>query len=214
MPGLLRSALIGYSIALIGSMPMTGPVAVLYLRSLLQDRRRQAFAIVLGGALAEGGCVLAIGSLLPTLVRSQATLIPLTRGLGAAAVGALGLFLLLRPMVFMRGRRTRATGGFIAGAAVSALNPALFASWTIVLSSLYANHWLEVAALSSVPLAAGVSAGSVSWFCVVLMLSARLRRYLNAGRRLRLLRGYGVLLLLAAIALAIQAFVAPPVTEP
>src|SRR5690606_21881634 len=147
-------------------MPMTGPVAVLYLRSLLQDRRRQAFAIVLGGALAEGGCVLAIGSLLPDIVRGHATLIPLSRGLGAAAIAALGLFLLMRPMVFLRTRRGPAGGGFLAGAAVSALNPALFASWTIVLSSLYANRWLEVAALSSVPLAAGVSAGSVSWFCI------------------------------------------------
>jgi threonine/homoserine/homoserine lactone efflux protein len=195
---------IGFALALVGSMPMSGPVAVLFMARVLKAETTAAFLIALGGALVEALYALAIALSLPRLVDRAATVRLGSLALGSLVVFGLGLTLLIRPDAVQRSAGAEPQRGFFRGALSSLLNPTLIATWTVAVGALYANGLLEPKTSSAIAFAVGVALGSVAWFSVVLAVMTVFRDRVTPARQRKTLRAMGVLLLLSGVYLAVR----------
>jgi threonine/homoserine/homoserine lactone efflux protein len=196
--------LLGFAIAFVGSMPMSGPVAVLFMARALNAERRAAALIALGGSLVEAGYALGIAFFLPQWVGRAQGVILGSLALGAVVVSALGAVLVLRPSVLQHDRPTSRRHGFVRGALSSLLNPTLIATWTVAVSTLYANGWLSAHFSSALGFAVGVCVGSLGWFGIVLAATKLLRRGVTPAFLTKVLRGMGVLLVLSGVFLGVR----------
>lgn len=192
---ILISTVLGVTTAFIGSMPVAGPLAVLVLQRTLTGQRMSAVLVALGGGMVEGSYALGIALGLPLLIQQSAVLIPVSQGLGAVVIAGLGLSLSFRPHLFDSTGHQGKRRSVLAGVAVTALNPTLLASWTLVISTLYAHGWLGLERKSAVPFAFGVTLGTTLWFSLMVWVGARFDRFMNSQRRWLLMRLIGLLLL-------------------
>jgi hypothetical protein len=89
----------------------------------------------------------------------------------------------------------------------TALNPTLLATWTVTVTALHANELLNGGWLAGLLFGAGVAAGALAWFAVILWLS----RYgsLNRLTQYRPLfgRAIGVVLAVVGAALFVRALI-------
>src|SRR6187399_1069788 len=132
--------MLGFGIAFIGSMPMSGPVAVLIMTRALRRERTPALLIALGASLVEATYAGAIAFFLPLLLGKTRAVVLASLGLGCLVVTALGLLLL--PAAVSKVADSSPRRGFLRGALSALLNPTLIATWTVAVSALSANGWL------------------------------------------------------------------------
>lgn len=193
------AAVLGFAAAFVGSIPMAGPMAVLILDRALSGERREAWFTALGGALVEGLYAMGIALSLPLLMAKWPLLVPAARGAGAVIVGGIGLVLILKPTVLRSVRSPSRRASLLSGVTVAGLNPTLFASWAVVIGTLYAHGLLERRASMALPFAAGVTLGVTAWFSVFVWFSGRFARLITGIGRARLSRVFGVALLGAGL---------------
>jgi threonine/homoserine/homoserine lactone efflux protein len=62
---------------------------------------------------------------------------------------------------------------FVAGFLATALNPTLLATWTVTVTALHSGELLTGGPASGLAFGAGVAAGALGWFAVILWLSSR-----------------------------------------
>ncbi len=195
---------LGFGLAFIGSVPMSGPVAVLFMSRLLDGERGTASLVALGGAVVEAGYALGIAFALPHLVGRTHSLVLVSLALGALVVTSLGALLLFRPSFAERVADGGSNRGFFRGALSTLFNPTLLATWTLAVSTLYANEWLSKHLSSAAAFALGVGLGSLAWFGILLALSKARRRRLAPATRTRILRAMGGLLVLSGVFLGVR----------
>lgn len=174
-------------------------MAVLIVDRALSGQRRDAWFTALGGALVEGLYATGIALSLPLLMARWPLLVPAARAAGAVIVGGVGLMLIVKPTVLRSVRAPSRGASLLSGITVAGLNPTLFASWAVIISTLYAHGLLERRASTALPFAAGVSLGVTAWFSVFVWFSGRLARLITGVGRVRLSRVFGVALLGAGL---------------
>ncbi|HEV8549910.1 MAG TPA: LysE family transporter [Polyangiaceae bacterium] len=194
----------GFGIAFVGSMPMSGPVAVLVMARALHRERRAALLLALGGALVETGYAFGIAAFLPQLVGKTRAVVLGSLGLGAVVVLALGTILLVRPTAVSNAAETSPRRGVLRGAVSTLLNPTLIATWTVAVSTLYANGWLSARLNSALAFALGVGLGSLAWFSLAVTVIGTWHRRVTPAHQAAVLRGMGTLLVVSGVVLGVR----------
>jgi threonine/homoserine/homoserine lactone efflux protein len=197
---LLLAVLLGFALSLLGSLPMTGPLALLVLDRTLSGQRRSAFWIALSGALVEGVVAGVIAALLPLVLQYSTSIVRIARVSGAVVIFVVGLSLVLRPQTVTQIETHHKGQSLLAGFLATALNPTLLATWTIAVTALHANGLLDGGWRVGPLFGLGVLAGVLAWFWVLVLLArvgspARMNAYRAVlGRSVG-----GILILVSAI---------------
>jgi hypothetical protein len=118
---------LGATLAFLGSVPMTGPLALLVLDRIIALQRRAAFWIALAGAVVEGVIAAIVATLLPLVLRHSEAIVFRARLSGAIVIFAIGMTLALRPELLESIKTDRKRQSFAAGFLTTALNPTLLA---------------------------------------------------------------------------------------
>jgi threonine/homoserine/homoserine lactone efflux protein len=193
---------LGFVLSLLGSLPMTGPLALLVLDRVMVGQRRSALWIALSGALVEGVIAAVIATLLPLVLQHSNSLVRVGRVSGAVVIFIVGLGLVLRPQTVGEIETRHRGQSLLVGFLATSLNPTLIATWTIAVTALHANGLLEGGWWEGQAFGAGVVLGVLGWFGVLLALARlgapeRMRRYRTAlGRSVG-----GILLVVSALTL-------------
>jgi threonine/homoserine/homoserine lactone efflux protein len=191
---------LGFVLSLLGSLPMTGPLALLVLDRVMVGQRRSALWIALSGALVEGVIAAVIATLLPLVLQHSTGLVRIGRVSGAVVIFIVGLGLVLRPQTVSEIETRHRGQSLLVGFLATALNPTLVATWTIAVTALHANGLLEGGLWEGQSFGAGVVLGVLGWFGVLLALARlsapeRMRHYRRAlGRSVG-----GILLIVSAL---------------
>jgi threonine/homoserine/homoserine lactone efflux protein len=173
---------LGAGIAFIGSIPMTGPLALLVLDRMIALQRRAALWIALAGALVEGIIAAIVATLLPLVLRHSEAIVLGARVSGAIVIFAVGMTLALRPDLLEAIKTDRKRQSFAAGFLTTALNPTLVATWTVAVTALHSNNLLGGGSWTGLTFGVGVALGALGWFLLLLVLArkallARLNRH-------------------------------------
>lgn len=201
---LVTAALLGFAIAFVGSVPIAGPLAVLVLDKALAGRKQQGFFLALGGSLVEAAYALAVALLLPVLLGHSDEVIIVSRGLGGLVIGVCGVVLIKRPELLQRANIPSKRGHFLAGVTFTALNPTLIATYTLVLSTLYAEDLLSRKVTASLLFALGVCGGVVVWFVLLLHFTAWAKSFFGGHRRAMVTRILGGVLVGVSVYLMVR----------
>lgn len=169
---LLLALLLGFVLSFLGSLPMTGPLALLVLDRTVIGERRSAFWIALSGALVEGVVAGAIAAFLPLVLRYSTSIVRIARVSGAIVIFVVGLSLVLRPQTVTQLQTTHKRQSLLAGFLATALNPTLLATWTIAVTALHANGLLDGGLRVGPLFGVGVVAGVIAWFVVLALLAS------------------------------------------
>lgn len=204
---------VGLVLGFLGSMPIAGPIAVLVLTRSLSGSPAQALRIALGSAAVEGLYAFlafwGLGALLQELPAVAAG----ARVLAAALLVGIGVHLVRRkaPLVPAAQGLPPPPGAehrsLLFGATIAALNPTIVASWAVIATALHGTGWVKPSLPDALAFGAGVAAGAVAWFALLVRLVRRFRRGLRPETVDRLLHAIGWLLVAAGVALATRTFV-------
>jgi threonine/homoserine/homoserine lactone efflux protein len=181
--GVLIALLLGFGLAFVGSIPMTGPLAVLVIDRMLTSQRGAAFWIAFAGAIVEGLIAGAIATFLPVVLQHSGSIIRLARIGGALVIFAVGIVLVTRPEVLGRLETDRKRESFMAGFLATALNPTLLATWTVAVTALHEAGLFDGGYQSGPLFGAGVVGGAISWSALLIVLSRRLAPKLRIQNR-------------------------------
>jgi threonine/homoserine/homoserine lactone efflux protein len=190
---------LGFLLSLLGSLPMTGPLALLVLDRVVSGQRRSALWMAVSGALVEGIVAALIAALLPLVLAHSTSIVRISRLSGGAVIAVIGLLLVLRPQTVSQLETTHKQQSLLAGFLATSLNPTLIATWTIAVTALHGNGLLDGGFRSGPLFGMGVVLGVFAWFGALLLLARlgpreRLNRY-RAG----LGRSVGAVLLLVGV---------------
>ncbi len=185
---------LGAGLAFVGSIPMTGPLALLVLDRLIAAQTRAALWIALAGALVEGVIAAAVATLLPLVLRHSEAIVGYARLSGALVIFGVGMTLAIRPELLESIKTDRKRQSFTAGFLTTALNPTLLATWTVTVTALHANGLLEGELGVGLMFGLGVSAGAIGWFLLIWLLLRYKRPQLLTRHRTAFGRGIGVVL--------------------
>jgi threonine/homoserine/homoserine lactone efflux protein len=207
--GELGSLLVAFGLggwlAFAGSVPMTGPLALLVLDRILAAQRRAAFWIAVAGALVEGTIAAGVALLLPLVLRHSEAIVLRARLSGSLVIFAVGVTLTIRPELLRSIKTDRKRQSFAAGFLTTALNPTLLATWTVAVTTLHTNGLLRGGSGTWLAFGVGVGAGALGWFALLLLLARRSRSSRLARHRGAIERGIGIVLAVLGAALFARA---------
>ena len=189
--------LIGFAFGFIGSVPIAGPVSAIVFERALEGRSRSALFVALGSALAESAYAFMAAWGLSGLLARYPAVVFWSRAVGSAILFTLGAYFVLRKpkIVASAPDRTQASGAFVLGFTITAINPTLIVTWTAAVTALYASGFVAVSSGHALPLALGACAGIVAWFCVLLALVRHYHRRIRRETIQRVVQATGVLLI-------------------
>lgn len=192
---------LGGGLAFVGSVPMTGPLALLVLDRIIVAERRAALWIATAGALVEGTIAALVATWLPLMLRHSEAIVLRARLSGAIVIFAVGTTLAIRPELLSSIKTDRKRQSFAAGFLTTALNPTLLATWTVTVTALNDSGLLEGNAATGLVFGLGVAAGALGWFVLLLLLARRSLLARLDGHRAAFGRGVGIVLLVLGVAL-------------
>jgi threonine/homoserine/homoserine lactone efflux protein len=197
---LLLTALVAFAFGFIGSMPLTGPVAVMVFSECLRGLHGVALRVGLGAALAEA-CYAAVAFWGFTRFFSEhPVVLPVSKGLSALLLVALGVyFARWSPAKGSALEPERRATGFLVGFSVSALNPTLLATWSGAVAFLYARRLVHFTSLGALPFGLAAGAGVACWEAMLVGLLWHFGRRFSHRAMTWVVRGMGVLLLGGAV---------------
>jgi threonine/homoserine/homoserine lactone efflux protein len=175
---LLAVCAVAFAFGFIGSMPLAGPISVMVVSLAARKKLTEALHVGLGAAVAEAGYAgLALWGF-TTLLGRHPAVGPISHGVTAVMLSALGVrFALWKPRA-QPDRHERRAGTWIVGFTVSALNPALLVTWGTAVAFLFSKGLARGVDPSSWPAAVlfGLSAGAgvAAWFVVLVGVLRRL----------------------------------------
>jgi threonine/homoserine/homoserine lactone efflux protein len=203
---LVATAILGFTFGFVGSIPIAGPIAVLVLSRGLEGRARSALCLASGAALAEGGyAYLAFWGFSGLLTR-YAWIEPASRIAAAVILTGLGLNFLHRPGAEATRAepdpRARNKRSFLLGLTLTALNPALIATWTAAVTLMYSLDLVRFEPAAALPFSLGAGSGITVWFATLLGFLQRFRTRISGAAIDRLLRRMGVVLIVLGLGFA------------
>ena len=200
----LTAALLGFVVGFVTSMPVAGPVSLLVFGRGLQGRGRSGIYLAFGSAIAESMYAYLAFWGFSALLARYAWIEPLSRALTAVLLTALGVrFARMRtaapsgegPVV----RKVGSKRSFLLGLTITALNPTLIATWSVVVAALHSFDVVAFGSELAFPFALGVAFGSAAWFGVLLWLLRRYKAHFPAATLDRTLRVMGVFAVLIGL---------------
>lgn len=193
---MLTAFVLGFVLAFLGSVPMTGPLALLVLDRILAAQRASAFWIAFAGSLVEAVVAAFVAILLPRFLVHSDAVVRWTRQSGAVLIFGIGVMLMARPEVLAAIKTDRRQHSLVAGFLTTALNPTLFATWTVTVTALHASGAFDPGRDPGVAFGGGVGTGALAWFVLLIALARRFRLERLTKYRRELGRGLGVVLAL------------------
>ena len=185
---------LGFGLSFLGSVPMTGPLALLVLDRIIAAQRAAAFWVAAAGALVEAVVAGAVAIFLPLLLRHSDAVVGVARGTGAIVILAVGLTLVVRPGLLQAIKTERKHQSLLAGFLTTALNPTLLATWTVIVTGLHSSGAFKGGDQRGFAFGLGVGAGALGWFALILLVSRHWQLERLTKYRSELGRGVGVLL--------------------
>lgn len=205
---MLAAFLLGFAFGFVGSMPIVGPVALLVFSRGLQDRLLAGRYLAAGAAIAESIYAYFAFWGISELLQSYPWIDPVMRGAGAVLLTALGLrFIFSRSVVPSQESRPLPAGrkrSLALGFTITALNPALVATWTAAVAIVSSLGIVTVNAAKALPFSAGAALGIVTWFWILLELMGRFRTRFRHTTLERTMRVMGVVLVLFGIGFGVR----------
>jgi threonine/homoserine/homoserine lactone efflux protein len=192
---------LGATLAFLGSVPMTGPLALLVLDRIIALQRRAAFWIALAGAVVEGVIAAIVATLLPLVLRHSEAIVFRARLSGAIVIFAIGMTLALRPELLESIKTDRKRQSFAAGFLTTALNPTLLATWTVTVTALHSSGLLDAGHWTGMVFGVGVAFGAMGWFALLLVLARRSLLLRLNGHRAGFGRAVGIFLAVLGVGL-------------
>ena len=171
---LLATCFIALAFGFFGSMPLAGPIAVMVFSRASHRLYGEALHIGLGAAVAEGIYAGVAYWGFTSLLASYPLVVPISRGVTAIVLTALGVRFTVWRQMEPRDRNERRAGTSLVGFSLSAINPTLLITWTAAVAFLYARGVGEASPLAAVPFGLCAAAGIAGWFAI---LVAVLRRF-------------------------------------
>lgn len=175
---MLSAAIAGYILGFLGSVPVAGPIAVLVLERSLAQRYADAEGIAVGGAVAESFYAAAAFLGFGVLVQRFPVLLVVARAAGALIllVVAYALWSGRNRPIETRQPRTVAVGrlrGFGLGFSITAMNPTLLATWSVVSALAFGAFSLELGWGSAFSFPIGAGLGVASWLLIFVRILRR-----------------------------------------
>lgn len=197
----LITCLVAFGFGFIGSIPLTGPIAVMVLSLCVQKRFGAALRVGLGAALAEALYAAVAFWGFTTFLANRPSILPLSHALSALVLTLLGVyFIRWKPAEDeVKSGEDRSLMGFVLGFTISALNPTLLATWSAAVASLYSRQLFAFSEVLALPFGVAAGAGVACWEVLLVWL---LRRYENRLPRSALtwvVQGMGLLLIAGAV---------------
>jgi threonine/homoserine/homoserine lactone efflux protein len=208
MTSILAAALIGYTLGFVGSVPLTGPIALLVFNRGLQGRVRKGVAVGVGGAFGESAyialAVTGVGALVEAYPMAAAGL----KAMSAVILVAFGLYFLIKPpsdqptgegeTVDDDGWGANWGTEFVKGFTVSAFNPILLLNWTAAVALVYSMTGMSLALDGQITFAIAATLGVATWFALLAVILGEFREQLAERTIQWLQRGMGAIVLAAA----------------
>jgi threonine/homoserine/homoserine lactone efflux protein len=202
----LTAALLGFVVGFVTSMPVAGPVSLLVFGRGLQGRGRSGIYLALGSAIAESMYAYLAFWGFSALLATYAWIEPLSRALTAVLLVALGVrFARMRTAAAPSDgeqavvRKVGSKRSFLLGLTITALNPTLIATWSVVVAAIHSFDVVAFGAALALPFAIGVAFGSAAWFAVLLALLRRYKAHFPAETLDRTLRVMGIFAVLVGL---------------
>ncbi|KAF0692643.1 Aste57867_16282 [Aphanomyces stellatus] len=209
----------GFAFGFLGSIPIAGPTSAMVLKMGIEGQYWEAQTVAMGGAAAEatyaGVAYWGFGSFLVGV----GFLLPLSKILGAVMlliVGVVFLRLEVQPQIesdtptrtasFGATARAEFIKNLLLGFTMSGFNPALLATYTGALASVYHTGYLEFTLFLALFFGVGVSCGISTWFYILLALLKTYKQRLKNQTIGAILRCMGALLITLGLMCTKSAF--------
>ena len=204
----MTAAILGFVMGFFGSVPITGPVAMMVLLWAAKGRTRAAMALVLGAALVESGYAGLAFYGFAALLTEYAWVQPLSELVAALVLIGLGiLFIRYQPSDQSEESReapaelARAT---LLGMTLVGLNPTMLATWGGAVTIVFSFQLAEFTSADSLSFGAGAGMGIVAWFTLVILGVGRLRNRLSEQRLGRTVHLAGAMIALLGVGLLLR----------
>ncbi|QRK13331.1 LysE family transporter [Archangium violaceum] len=196
----LITCLVAFGFGFIGSIPLTGPIAVMVLSLCVQKRFGAALRVGLGAALAEALYAAVAFWGFTTFLANRPAILPLSHALSALVLTLLGVyFIRWKPVDEVKPEEGRSVMGFLLGFSISALNPTLLATWSAAVAALYARQLFDFSAVLALPFGAAAGAGVACWELLLVWLLRRYESRLPRSALTWVVQGMGLLLIAGAV---------------
>jgi threonine/homoserine/homoserine lactone efflux protein len=208
----LLIAMAGFGMGFFGSVPPTGPVALMVINRAFRKKTKYAFAAGVGGALAEvvysALAVTGVGLLLQH-VELAGTLI---RALSTVVLMSVGLYFFFSPLKEDDIREAEveeeslgsAFGHLAKAFSVAIVNPTLILNWTVAVAFFFSLFGLEADLAGQVAFVAGVGSGIIVWSALEVWLLDKFQQRYSIGLLGRIQKWVSVLVMAAACYLGYQ----------
>lgn len=204
---MLAASLLGFVFGFVGSMPVAGPIAILVFSRGLEGRLRSGVYLACGAAIAESIYAYFAYWGFSELLSHHRWIEPVTRTVAAVLLVGLGLRFVLSP-----GRKSepelspleaRKNVGnkrsFLLGFTITALNPALIATWSAAVTTLHSFDIVSFSPSHALPFSVGVLLGIASWFVILLGVLGRFRGRFQRQTLDKMVRVMGVFLIVLGL---------------
>ena len=203
----MLGAIFGFSAGFLGSMPVSGPIALIVFRSSLKGHFASAMRVVTGAAVAESiYCAIATFGYLQ-IVAAYPGLAIYIRYIGAIFLLVMGVVFMFqkvhfedKPVAEIEERKSGLRAGFL----IAILNPTLFLTWGSATSTIFS--WFNQVTFTDMvvfPIAAGL--GIVAWFAILLEIFKKYRERIGERIGMFAIRGAAVIMLGSGIFLLTHA---------
>jgi threonine/homoserine/homoserine lactone efflux protein len=154
----------------VGSMPLAGPISVMVVARAAQKQFGEALRVGLGAAAAEAIYAGIAFFGFTTLLAHHPVLVPLSHGITAVVLLALGVWFVLWKPTDKEDEEKNRAGTVLLGFTVSALNPTLLVTWTGAVAFLYSKGLGDVSVWAAIPFGVCAGVGVGGWFAVLVWL--------------------------------------------
>jgi threonine/homoserine/homoserine lactone efflux protein len=180
-----------FVIAFVASMPLAGPISVIVVSRAARHENRAALEMATGAAIAEGGYAgLALWGF-ATFLAHHPLATPISHAVSALVLLAIGVHFMTWD--FRSSKAGGGKAGLLVGFTVSALNPTLLVTWSVVVAALDARG-VVLTPILALPFGVSAAAGIVAWNATLLAVLHRFAGHVPKRTVTRLVRGMGVLL--------------------
>jgi len=196
----LITSLVAFAFGFIGSIPLTGPIAVMVFSLGVQRHYGAAVRVGLGAALAEAIYAAIAFWGFTTFLANRPLILPISHGVSA-------LILLLLGAYFLRWKaeegalsgKTRNITGFLLGLTISALNPTLLATWSAAVGFRFHQAFEPRSTTFGATFGAAAGAGVACWELLFIWLLRRYENHIPRSMLTRVVRVLGLLLFVGAL---------------
>jgi len=204
---MLIVSVLGFVFGFVGSMPVAGPIAILVFGRGLEGRMRSGVYLALGAAIAESVYAYFAYWGFSELLAGHSWIEPVTRTVAAVLLVGLGLHFTfgrkktqeIDPELIQQRKNAGNKRSFLLGFTITALNPALIATWSAAVTTLHSFDAVDFAPKHALPFSIGVLGGIATWFTILLVLLGRFRGRFQRQTLDKMVRAMGVFLVLLGL---------------